>query len=185
VSHDTHSRLRGACKSAAAFTALVSRAKCSERAGASGTKHRSRACPRSAADDASRANPTCADPARKPHSATFLAKTWRRRAVVSPWIPALRSLTLARPGYESGARASRTRRSGKSDNEREADQAGRPLPIQLRFGLPTKPRPWPAAWAAQPPATRPLKIDGPSMVPSRPARPLMWPPAMPATSPAA
>src|SRR5262245_60863016 len=59
------------------------------------------------------------------------------------------------------------------------------IPTQLRLGLPTKPRPWPAAWAAQPPATRPLKIDGPSMVPSRPARPLMWPPAMPATSPAA
>ena len=44
---------------------------------------------------------------------------------------------------------------------------------QLRFGLPTKPQPWPAACAAQPPATRPLKIAGPSMVPSRPARPLM------------
>ena len=42
-----------------------------------------------------------------------------------------------------------------------------------------------AACAAQPPATRPEKIDGPSIVPSRPARPLMWPPAMPATSPAA
>src|SRR5216683_2609563 len=36
---------------------------------------------------------------------------------------------------------------------------------QLRFGLPAKPRPWPAAWAAQPPATRPLKIAGPSIEP--------------------
>ncbi len=57
--------------------------------------------------------------------------------------------------------------------------------VQFRLRLPTKPLPWPAACAAQPPATRPLKIDGPSMVPSRPARPLMCPPAMPATSPAA
>ena len=54
-----------------------------------------------------------------------------------------------------------------------------------RFGLPAKPSPQPASRAAQPPATRPLKMDGPSMVPSRPAWPLMWPPAMPATSPAA
>jgi hypothetical protein len=28
-------------------------------------------------------------------------------------------------------------------------------------------------------------MDGPSMVPSSPARPLMWPPAMPHASPAA
>src|SRR5262249_61635785 len=53
------------------------------------------------------------------------------------------------------------------------------------FAVPTKPGPKPASWAAQPPATRPLKIAGPSIVPSRPALPLMWPPAMPATSPAA
>src|SRR5262249_47891473 len=38
-----------------------------------------------------------------------------------------------------------------------------------------------ASGAPQPQATRPLNIAGPSMVPSRPARPLMWPPAMPAT----
>src|SRR5262252_5567215 len=67
----------------------------------------------------------------------------------------------------------------------ECDATSRERTTQLRFGLPTKPQPWPAACAAQPPATRPLKIAGPSMVPSRPARPLMWPPAMPATSPAA
>src|SRR5215510_13527276 len=67
----------------------------------------------------------------------------------------------------------------------ECDASARERTTQLRFGLPTKPQPWPAACAAQPPATRPLKIAGPSMVPSRPARPLMWPPAMPATSPAA
>ena len=48
-----------------------------------------------------------------------------------------------------------------------------------------KPGPKPASLAAQAPATRPLKTDGPSMVPSKPALPLMWPPAMPATSPAA
>src|SRR5262249_61486133 len=53
------------------------------------------------------------------------------------------------------------------------------------FAVPTKPGPKPASWAAQPPATRPLNSAGPSIVPSRPALPLMWPPAMPATSPAA
>ena len=45
---------------------------CSERSYASATRHRSRACPRSSVDGASRVNPTCAEPAQKARSALFL-----------------------------------------------------------------------------------------------------------------
>ena len=58
-------------------------------------------------------------------------------------------------------------------NELSLATGARCLSGPHRLGLPINPLPWPASCAAQPPATRPLKIEGPSMVPSSPALPLM------------
>src|SRR5215510_733978 len=91
-------------------------------------------------------------------------------------------------------RSSRSNRSrprtgrGSSSSRRDFGIAFWILIVQSnygRLGFPINPEPKPASWAAHAPATRPLNMDGPSMVPSSPALPLMWPPAMPATSPAA
>ena len=70
---------------------------CSERPCASGTRHRSRACPRSAVDDASRVNPTCADPAQESRSAIHSCRPGSRLSLRSPGTGRWRSRSGSRP----------------------------------------------------------------------------------------